>query len=100
MSVDANVLIFERIKEELRNGNSPQASIYVGFEKAFATILDSNITTLLVAVTLFVFGTGSVKGFAVTLIIGLLSSMFTAISGTRMIMNWVYGDRRIDKLSI
>ena len=100
MSVDANVLIFERIKEEIRNGNTPQSAIYIGFEKAFATILDSNITTLLVAVMLFAFGTGSVKGFAVTLIIGLLSSMFTAITGTRMIMNWVYGNRRIEKLSI
>ncbi|MGZ8226262.1 MAG: protein translocase subunit SecD [Methylococcaceae bacterium] len=100
MSVDANVLIFERIKEELRNGNSNQSSIFIGFEKAFATILDSNITTLLVAVMLFAFGTGSVKGFAVTLIIGILSSMFTAITGTRMIINWVYGNRRIEKLSI
>ncbi len=100
MSVDANVLIFERIKEELNNGNTPQSAIYIGFEKAFATILDSNITTLLVAVMLFSFGTGSVKGFAVTLIIGLLSSMFTAITGTRMIMNWVYGNRRVEKLSI
>ncbi|MDO9167910.1 MAG: protein translocase subunit SecD [Methylobacter sp.] len=100
MSVDANVLIFERIKEELRNGNTPQSAIYIGFEKAFATILDSNITTLLVAVMLFSFGTGSVKGFAVTLIIGILSSMFTAITGTRMIMNWVYGNRRVEKLSI
>ncbi|MDO9163854.1 MAG: protein translocase subunit SecD [Methylococcaceae bacterium] len=100
MSVDANVLIFERIKEELKDGNSPQASIYVGFEKAFATILDSNITTLLVAGFLFAYGTGPVKGFAVTLIIGLLSSMFTAITGTRMIINWVYGDRRVEKLSI
>jgi preprotein translocase subunit SecD len=100
MSVDANVLIFERIKEELRNGNTPQSAIYIGFEKAFATILDSNVTTLLVAVMLFAFGTGSVKGFAVTLIIGLLSSMFTAITGTRMIMNWVYGNRRVEKLSI
>ncbi|MGR9012386.1 MAG: protein translocase subunit SecD [Gammaproteobacteria bacterium] len=100
MSVDANVLIFERIKEETRNGNTPQSAIYIGFEKAFATILDSNITTLLVAVMLFGFGTGSVKGFAVTLIIGILSSMFTAITGTRMIMNWVYGNRRIEKLSI
>ncbi|MGR8997531.1 MAG: protein translocase subunit SecD [Gammaproteobacteria bacterium] len=100
MSVDANVLIFERIKEELRNGNTPQSSIFIGFEKAFATILDSNITTLLVAVTLFAFGTGSVKGFAVTLIIGILSSMFTAITGTRMIINWVYGNRRVEKLSI
>jgi len=100
MSVDANVLIFERIKEEIRNGNTPQSSIFIGFEKAFATILDSNITTLLVAVMLFAFGTGSVKGFAVTLIIGLLSSMFTAITGTRMIINWVYGNRRVEKLSI
>ena len=100
MSVDANVLIFERIKEELRNGNTPQSSIFTGFEKAFATILDSNITTLLVAITLFAFGTGSVKGFAVTLIIGILSSMFTAITGTRMIINWVYGNRRVEKLSI
>ncbi len=100
MSVDANVLIFERIKEELGNGNTPQSSIFIGFEKAFATILDSNITTLLVAITLFAFGTGSVKGFAVTLIIGILSSMFTAITGTRMIMNWVYGNRRVEKLSI
>jgi preprotein translocase subunit SecD len=100
MSVDANVLIFERIKEELRNGNTPQSSIFIGYEKAFATILDSNITTLLVAITLFAFGTGSVKGFAVTLIIGILSSMFTAITGTRMIINWVYGNRRVEKLSI
>jgi preprotein translocase subunit SecD len=94
------VLIFERIKEELRLGNSPQASIFIGFEKAFATILDSNITTLVVAVALFAFGTGSVKGFAVTLIIGILSSMFTAITGTRMIINWIYGNRRVEKLSI
>ncbi|MDP3876942.1 MAG: protein translocase subunit SecD [Methylobacter sp.] len=100
MSVDANVLIFERIKEEIRNGNTPQSAIYVGFEKAFATILDSNITTLLVAVMLFGFGTGSVKGFAVTLMIGIVSSMFTAITGTRMIMNWIYGNRRVEKLSI
>ena len=100
MSVDANVLIFERIKEELKNGNTPQSSIFIGFEKAFATILDSNVTTLLVAITLFAFGTGSVKGFAVTLMIGILSSMFTAITGTRMIINWVYGNRRVEKLSI
>lgn len=100
MSVDANVLIFERIKEEIRNSVAPQSAIYIGFEKAFATILDSNITTLLVAVMLFGFGTGSVKGFAVTLIIGLLSSMFTAITGTRMIINWVYGGRNIEKISL
>ncbi len=100
MSVDANVLIFERVKEELRNGNSPQASIFLGYDKAFATILDSHFTNLVVAIVLFAFGTGSVKGFAVTLIIGILSSMFTAITGTRMVINWIYGDRRVEKLSI
>ena len=101
MAVDANVLIFERIKEELRNGNSPQTSIYLGYEKAFATIFDANITTLLVALVLFGFGTGSIKGFAITLAIGILTSMFTAILGSRMMINWIYGSRqRIDKLSI
>jgi preprotein translocase subunit SecD len=100
MSVDANVLIFERIKEEIRNGNTPQSAIFLGYDKAFATILDSHFTNLVVAVVLFAFGTGSVKGFAVTLIIGILSSMFTAITGTRMVINWVYGNRRVEKLSI
>ncbi|MCQ8126877.1 protein translocase subunit SecD [Methylomonas rivi] len=101
MAVDANVLINERIREELRNGNSPQASIFVGYEKAFSTILDSNVTTLLVALLLFGFGTGPVKGFAVVLCLGILTSMFTAITGTRMLVNWLYGDnRRVEKLSI
>ncbi|MGR9035333.1 MAG: protein translocase subunit SecD, partial [Gammaproteobacteria bacterium] len=100
MSVDANVLIFERIREELRNNNSPQSSIYAGYEKAFATIFDSNLTTLLVAIVLFAMGSGSVKGFAVTLSIGILTSMFTATVGTRMIVNWLYGNRRVGKLSI
>jgi preprotein translocase subunit SecD len=100
MSVDANVLIFERIKEELKNRNTPQSSIFIGYDKAFATILDSHVTNLVVAIVLFAFGTGSVKGFAVTLIIGILSSMFTAITGTRMVINWIYGNRRVDKLSI
>lgn len=100
MSVDANVLIFERIKEELKNGNSTQSSIFVGYEKAWGTILDSNITTLLVAIMLFAFGAGSVKGFAVTLIIGIFSSMFTAINSSRMLVNWLYGNRRVEKLSI
>jgi preprotein translocase subunit SecD len=100
MAVDANVLIFERIREELRNGNTPQASIYVGYEKAFATIFDANITTLLVALVLFGFGTGPVKGFAITLSIGILTSMFTAILGSRMIINWIYGGRRVEKLAI
>ena len=100
MSVDANVLIFERIREELRNGMSPQSAIYMGYDRAWGTILDSHVTNLVVAVVLFAFGTGSVKGFAVTLIIGILSSMFTAIAGTRMVINWVYGNRRVEKLSI
>jgi len=100
MAVDANVLIFERIKEEIKIGNTPQSSIFIGYEKAFVTILDANITTLLVALVLFGFGTGAVKGFAVTLSIGILVSLFTAIWGTRMIVNWVYGDRHIEKLSI
>ena len=100
MSVDANVLIFERIREELRNGNTPQTAIYMGYDRAWGTILDSHVTNLVVAVVLFAFGTGSVKGFAVTLIIGILSSMFTAIAGTRMVINWIYGNRRVEKLSI
>ncbi len=100
MAVDANVLIFERIKEELKNKQSPQTSIFLGYEKAFATIFDANITTLLVALVLFGFGTGPIKGFAITLAIGILTSMFTAILGSRMIVNWIYGNRRIDKLSI
>lgn len=100
MSVDANVLIFERIKEELKKGHTPQSAIFIGYDKAFATILDSHFTNLVVAVVLFAYGTGSVKGFAVTLIIGILSSMFTAITGTRMVINWVYGNRRVEKLSI
>jgi preprotein translocase subunit SecD len=100
MSVDANVLIFERIREEIKKGNTPQSSIFIGYDKAFATILDSHFTNLVVAVMLFAYGAGSVKGFAVTLIIGILSSMFTAITGTRMIINWIYGNRRVEKLSI
>ncbi len=100
MAVDANVLIFERIREEIRNGNTPQSSIYTGYEKAFSTIFDANITTLLVALVLFGFGSGPVKGFAVTLSIGILTSLFTAILGTRMIINWFYGNRRVSKLSI
>jgi preprotein translocase subunit SecD len=101
MAVDANVLINERIREELRNGHSPQSSIYIGYEKAFGTILDSNTTTFLVALVLFGFGTGPVKGFAVVLSIGILTSMFTAITGTRMLVNWIYGgDRPVEKLSI
>jgi len=91
MAVDANVLIFERIREELRNGNSPQASIHAGYEKALSTITDANITTLIAAMVLFIFGTGPIKGFAVTLSIGILSSLFTAIMGTRAVINLIYG---------
>ncbi len=100
MAVDANVLIFERIREELYNGNTPQASIHAGYEKAFSSIADGNITTLIAAVMLFSFGSGPVKGFAVTLSIGILASMFTAITGTRAIVNLLYGGRTVKKLSV
>ena len=101
MAVDANVLIFERIREELRNGNSPQASITAGYGKAFSSIVDANITTLIAAVVLFTFGTGAIRGFAVTLSLGILTSMFTAIVGTRALINVIYGRRQhLDKLSI
>ncbi len=100
MAVDANVLIFERIREELRLGNTPQAAIYAGYEKAFSTIFDANITTLIAAVVLFGFGTGPIKGFAVTLMIGIASSMFTAIFGTRAVINLIYGRRQVSRLAI
>ncbi|MEM7026919.1 MAG: protein translocase subunit SecD [Pseudomonadota bacterium] len=100
MAVDANVLIFERIREEIRNGNSPQASIHSGYEKAFSTIADANITTLIAALVLFSFGTGPIKGFAVTLSLGIISSMFTSIMVSRAIVNLIYGGRRLEKLSI
>ncbi|HJP39056.1 MAG TPA: protein translocase subunit SecD [Gammaproteobacteria bacterium] len=100
MAVDSNVLIFERIREELRNGNSPQASIHAGYQKALSTIADANITTLIAAIVLFVFGTGPIKGFAVTLSLGIVTSMFTAIIGTRAIINLVYGKRNLERLSI
>ncbi len=100
MAVDANVLIFERIREELATGNTPQASIHAGYERAFATIADANITTLIASLVLFSFGTGPIKGFAVTLSIGILTSMFTAIMFTRAIVNLAVGGKRISKLSI
>jgi preprotein translocase subunit SecD len=100
MAVDANVLIFERIREELKLGNSPQASIHAGYEKAFSTIADANVTTLIAAVVLFSLGTGPIKGFAITLSIGILTSMFTAIMGTRALVNLFYGGRNLKKLSI
>ena len=100
MAVDANVLIFERIREELRNLNTPQASIQSGYQKAFSTILDANVTTLIAAVVLFGFGTGPIKGFAITLSIGIVTSMFTAIMGTRAVVGLAYGGRRVAALSI
>ncbi|MBT8124021.1 MAG: protein translocase subunit SecD [Gammaproteobacteria bacterium] len=100
MAVDANVLIFERIREELRNGNSPQASIHAGYAKALSTIADANITTLIAAVVLFIFGTGPIKGFAVTLSIGIVCSMFTAIMGTRALVNLYYGNKKTPSLAI
>ena len=100
MAVDANVLIFERIREEIRNGNSPQASITAGYQKAFGTIADANITTLIAALVLFTFGTGPIKGFAITLTLGIITSMFTAIIASRAIVNIVYGQRTINKLRI
>jgi len=100
MAVDANVLIFERIREELHNGNSPQASIHVGYERALSTIIDANVTTLIAAIVLFNFGTGPIKGFAVTLSIGILTSMFTAILLTRALANLIYGGRRVSRLAI
>jgi preprotein translocase subunit SecD len=100
MAVDANVLIFSRIKEEIKNGLSPQFAINAGFDRAFTTILDANITTLIVAIILYGIGTGPVKGFAVTLAIGIVTSMFTAILGTRAIVNFIYGGRTVKKLWI
>jgi preprotein translocase subunit SecD len=100
MAVDANVLIFARIREEIANGLTPQQAIHAGYERAFVTILDANLTTLIVAVILFGAGTGPVKGFAVTLSIGILTSMFTAIVLTRLMVNLTYGGRRVDRLSI
>ena len=100
MAVDANVLIFARIREELANRLSPQMAINAGFERAVATILDANITTLIVAIILYAVGTGPVKGFAVTLSLGIITSMFTAILGTRALINAFYGGRRVDSLSI
>ncbi len=100
MAVDANVLIFERIREELRNGLTPQAAIHSGYERAVGTIADANITTLIASVVLFIFGTGPIKGFAITLSIGIITSMFTAIVGTRAVINAWVGGRRVSKLSI
>ena len=100
MSVDANVLIFERIKEEIRNGRPVQQAISEGYSGAFSSIFDANLTTILTAVALYAVGTGPIKGFAITLSLGIAISMFTAITGTRAIVNFLYGGKRIDKLSI
>jgi preprotein translocase subunit SecD len=101
MAIDANVLINERIREELRNGSSPQASIHAGYDRAFGTILDSNITTMIAGLALFMFGTGPVKGFAVVHVLGIMTSMFTAVVVSRAVVNLVYGYRRkINKLAI
>ncbi len=100
MAVDANVLIFARIREELRNKASPQMAIHAGYERAFTTIMDANITTLLVALILYAVGTGPIRGFAVTLSLGIVTSMFTAIVGTRALVNLYYGRRNVKTLSI
>lgn len=100
MSVDANVLIFERIKEEIRNGRPIQQAIHEGYNGAWTSIFDANLTTILTSIVLYAVGTGPVKGFAITLSLGVAVSMFTAITGTRMLVNWLYGGRRVNKLSI
>jgi preprotein translocase subunit SecD len=100
MAVDANVLINERIREEIRNGNTPQASIHAGYEKAFGTIADANITTLIAAVMLFNFGTGPIKGFAITLSIGILTTMFSAVMGARAITNLMFGGRKLERVPV
>jgi preprotein translocase subunit SecD len=94
MAADANVLIYERIREELRNGNSPQAAIHAGFDKAFSAIADSNITTLIAGAVLFVFGTGPIKGFAVTLVLGIFTSLFSAILCSRVFIDLIWGHRK------
>lgn len=100
MAVDANVLIFERIREELRLGMSPRASIYRGFEYAFATIIDSNLTTLIIGIVLFAIGTGPVKGFAVILCLGILTSLFTATTGSRALVELLYGGRAVKRVRV
>ncbi|CAM2965085.1 protein translocase subunit SecD [Moritella viscosa] len=100
MAVDANVLVFERIREELKEGRSIQQAIHSGYDNALSTIADANITTLLTAIILFAVGTGAIKGFAITLAIGIAASMFTSIIGTRAIVNFLWGNKKIDKLSI
>jgi preprotein translocase subunit SecD len=101
MAADANVLIFERIREEVRNGNSPHAAIAAGFDKAFSAIADSNVTTLIAGIVLFAFGTGPIKGFAVTLVLGIFTSLFTAVVVSRVLIDVIWGRRRrIAKLPV
>ncbi len=100
MAVDANVLIFSRIREELKEGKEPQTAIQEGFSRAFVTIVDANVTTLIASIILYAIGTGPVKGFAITLSIGILTSMFTAILGTRAIINIMYGNKNIKELRV
>jgi preprotein translocase subunit SecD len=100
MAVDANVLIFERIREEVAAGNKPQNAIFAGYEKAFSSIADANITTLIAAIVLFALGTGPIKGFAITLSLGIITSMFTSIVGTRAIVNLAFGRRRITSVPV
>jgi preprotein translocase subunit SecD len=100
MAIDANVLICERIREELRNGSSPHAAIFAGYDRAFATILDSNVTTIIATVLLFAIGSGPIKGFALTLTIGLCTSLFTSVTGSRAMVQWVYGNRRVKHVSV
>ena len=100
MAVDANVLIFERVKEELKATKNIQKAISAGYEKALLTIADANITTLIASIVLFSFGTGAIKGFAVTLSIGIITSMFTAIIVSRAVINIIYGGKKIEELAI
>ena len=101
MAIDANVLINERIREELRNGITPQAAIHAGYENAFATIVDSNVTNLFAGVFLFMFGSGPIKGFAVVLCLGILTSMFSAVLVSRAMVNLIYGSKtRLNKVAI
>ena len=101
MAIDSNVLINERIREELRNGVPPQAAIHAGYDNAFATILDSNITTLIAGIALFMFGSGPIKGFAVVLCLGILTSMFSAVLVSRALVNLFYGRKaRLNKVAI
>jgi preprotein translocase subunit SecD len=101
MAIDANVLINERIREELRNGNTPQASIHAGYDRAFDTIFDSNITTLICGLSLFTFGSGPVRGFAVVLCLGILTSMFSGVMVSRALVNLLYGRRaKLARLAI